>query len=498
VLTLPAVADKTFLVTIGDRSITGQVARDQLVGRWQVPVADVAVTTTGFDVYTGEAMAMGERTPIACLDAAASARMAVGEALTNLAAAAIGALGDVKLSANWMAAAGWPGEDARLYEAVRAVGAELCPALGLAIPVGKDSMSMRTVWKDGSVVRAAQPDRERVRARHRRAPHPHAGARPGSRPIAAAAGRPRPRAASPRRQRPGAGLRWGGRGATRRGRRRPSGGVLRRGQALRADGLLLAYHDRSDGGLYTTLAELVFASGVGLAVDLSTLAGHDLAVLFSEELGAVLQVSTAEAAQVAARLRDRGLVVHDVGAPSDDDTLTVRRDGRVLHAASRVALRALWSDTTWRMQRLRDDPASADEEHALRLDPAFRGLSMDLRCPSRPPPDEGVPAVLTGARPRVAILREQGVNGQLEMAAAFTRAGFEAVDVHMSDILAGRVTLDGFRGLAACGGFSYGDVLGAGGGWAKSTSTTRARARPSRASSPAPTPSRSASATAAR
>jgi phosphoribosylformylglycinamidine synthase len=467
VLTLPAVADKTFLVTIGDRSITGQVARDQLVGRWQVPVADVAVTTTGFDVYTGEAMAMGERTPIACLDAAASARMAVGEALTNLAAAAIGALGDVKLSANWMAAAGWPGEDARLYDAVRAVGAELCPALGLAIPVGKDSMSMRTVWKDGSVVAplslivsAFAPVTD-----VRRTSTPALVLDQGpSRLLLVDLGRGQHRLG-------GSALAqvFGGVGAVP-----PDvdhapdlAAFFAEVQALRADGLLWAYHDRSDGGLYATLAELVFASGVGLAVDLSTLAGHDLAVLFSEELGAVLQVSTAEAAQVAARLRDRGLVVHDVGTPSDDDTLTVRRDGRVLHAASRVALRALWSDTTWRMQRLRDDPASADEEHALRLDPAFRGLSMDLRFEASTA--EGVPAVLTGARPRVAILREQGVNGQLEMAAAFTRAGFEAVDVHMSDILAGRVTLDGFRGLAACGGFSYGDVLGAGGGWAKST-----------------------------
>ena len=446
VLLLPAVGDKTFLVTIGDRSITGLVARDQLVGPLQVPVADVAVTMTSYDVHTGEAMAMGERTPIAVLDAAASARMAVGEALTNLAAASVDKLSDVKLSANWMAAAGSPGEDARLYDAVKAVGTELCPALGIAIPVGKDSMSMRTVW-DGKtvtaplslIISAFSPVRD---VRRTLTPELQLDQGPtslvlfdlgqGKNRLGGSAlaqvfnevGETPPDVDSP------AALKE----------------FFETIQALNAEGKLLAYHDRSDGGLLVTLLEMAFASGTGL-----TITPTDLGALFSEELGAVVQVKDTDLPAVLAK----GASV--VATPRTDDRITL---GALSY--TRTELRALWSDTTWRMHRLRDDASCADEEHALRTDPKFTGLTAKLTF------DPSVRAPARTSRPRVAILREQGVNGQVEMAQAFTRAGFEAVDVHMSDLLEGRFDLSSFRGLAACGGFSYGDVLGAGGGWAKS------------------------------
>ncbi len=448
VLLLPAVGDKTFLVTIGDRSITGLVARDQMVGPLQVPVADVAVTMTSYDVYTGEAMAMGERTPIAVLDAAASARMAVGEALTNLAAATVEKLSDVKLSANWMAAAGSPGEDARLYDAVKAVGVELCPALGIAIPVGKDSMSMRTVW-DGKtvtaplslIISAFSPVRD---VRHTLTPELQLDQGPTSLVLFDL-----------------------GRGQNRLGGSALAQVFNETGetvpdvdspaalktffvliQALNAEGKLLAYHDRSDGGLLVTLLEMAFASGTGLSIETS-----ELAALFSEELGAVVQVRNSDLPAVLARFEGAQVVA----TPRTDDRITL---GALSY--TRTELRALWSDTTWRMHRLRDDASCADEEHALRTDPKFTGLTAKLSF------DANVRAPVRTLRPRVAILREQGVNGQVEMAQAFTRAGFEAVDVHMSDLLEGRFDLSGFRGLAACGGFSYGDVLGAGGGWAKS------------------------------
>ncbi|MFZ5446770.1 MAG: phosphoribosylformylglycinamidine synthase [Myxococcota bacterium] len=455
VLLLPTVADKSFLITIGDRSITGLVARDQFVGPLQVPVADVAVTMTSYDVHTGEAMAMGERTPLAVLDAAASARMAVGEALTNLAAASIAQLGAVKLSANWMAAAGAPGEDARLYDAVKAVGAELCPALGIAIPVGKDSMSMRTVW-DGKAVTA-----------------------PVSLIVSAFAPVSDVRRTLTPELRLDAGetalvlLDLGG------GKNRLGGSALAQVfnalgtetpdvdspkaladffalvQALNAEDKLLAYHDRSDGGLLVTLLEMAFASRCGLTLT----TGASLPELFSEELGAVVQVRRADVPEVLARCVALGLVAREVATPRTDDVISL--PGHLTH--TRTGLRALWSDTTWRLHRLRDDAGCADEEHALRTDVSFTGLTAKLTFD---------PAVRftprSAARPRVAILREQGVNGELEMAQAFTRAGFEAVDVHMSDLLDRRVSLADFRGLAACGGFSFGDVLGAGGGWAKS------------------------------
>jgi phosphoribosylformylglycinamidine synthase len=472
VLRLPTVADKTFLITIGDRSVTGMVARDQMVGRYQVPVADAAVTTTSYDVVTGEAMALGERTPVAVLDAPASARMAVAEAITNLACAPIEHLGKIKLSANWMAAASYPGEDAKLYDAVKAVGKELCPALGIAIPVGKDSMSMRTVWSEAGVEKSVvaplslivtgfapvtdvrkvltpelHPERDDARlllvdlgaGRHR------LGASALCQ-VYGAVGETPPDVDDPARLK----------------------GFFSAVQALNAAGLIDAYHDRSDGGLVVTLLEMAFAGGSGLDVDLSSLEGDDAAVLFSEELGAVLEVRAGSLAQVRAIFAAHGLsdLVHEIGRPVPGQRISIRRGGRALVDNTRSTLRGLWSETTFRMQSLRDDPSCAAEEQASRTDPddpgQFVKLSFDLT------EDVSAPFVQRGVRPRVAILREQGVNGQVEMAAAFDRAGFECVDVHMSDILAGRFDLAGVMGVVACGGFSYGDVLGAGEGWAKS------------------------------
>ncbi len=470
VLRLPSVADKTFLVTIGDRTVTGLVTRDQMVGPWQVPVADCAVTTSGYDGYTGEAMAMGERTPLALLDAAASARMAIGEALTNLAAAPVAALADVKLSANWMAAAGSPGEDAALHDAVRAVGMELCPVLGIAIPVGKDSMSMRTAWdaEDGPrevvaplslIVSAFAPVTD-----VRRVLTPQLRTDLGPTELLLV--------------------------DLGRGRNRLGGSALAQVhaqvgsappdlddpeafkafftalQALNADGLLLAYHDRSDGGLLATLCEMAFAGRAGIEVDLAPLGDDPLAALFCEELGAVLQVRSAELDTVAARLDQAG-DVHRLGPVNDGMRIVLRRGAEVALDAARADLHGAWSETTWRMQVLRDHPACADEEHARLLDgedPGLAGTSLTFD----PAEDVAAPMVATGARPRIAVLREQGVNGQVEMAAAFDRAGFTAVDVHMSDLLAARTGLEDFQGIVACGGFSYGDVLGAGEGWAKS------------------------------
>jgi len=473
VLQLPAVADKTFLITIGDRSVTGLVARDQMVGPWQVPCADVAVTATSYEGYTGEAMAMGERTPLALLDAAASARMAVGEAITNIAAAPIERLSDIKLSANWMAPAGHPGEDARLFDAVRAIGSELCPALGIAIPVGKDSMSMRTVWEEGNTKKSVTAPLSLIVSAFAKASDVRRVLTPEL-----------------RRDVPDSELllvdlglgrcRLGGSALfqvyARVGTSPPDldqaallSGFFQAIQELSAQGYLLAYHDRSDGGLFATLVEMAFAGGTGLAIDLSQLPGDARAVLFNEELGAVLQVRRSELAAVRAVFATHGLAaaVQSLGQLASGDRVRIARGGEVLFDEGRAALRALWSETTHVMQRLRDDAGCADQEHEARLDLRDPGLSVTL---SFNPNDDIVRSLVRagGARPRVAVLREQGVNGQVEMAAAFDRAGFDAVDVHMSDILSGRMNLADFRGLAACGGFSYGDVLGAGEGWAKS------------------------------
>ena len=471
VLRFPAVANKAFLVTIGDRTVGGMSSRDQMVGRWQVPVADVAVTTMGFDTVLGEALAMGERAPLAVIDAPASGRMAVGEALTNIAAARIGEIARVKLSANWMAAAGSPGEDAALFDTVRAVGLDLCPALGISIPVGKDSLSMRTAWRDADgdhevispvslVVTAFAPVAD-VRATLTPELQLEAGAtrlllvdlgagrdRLGGSCLAQvyqALGTDVPDVDDPKRLR----------------------AFFDVTQALLADGKLLAYHDRSDGGLVVALAEMMFATHVGVHVDLSALARRNglIGALFNEELGAVIQVRADDVPKVCEAFAAAGLgaAIHDIGGISRDGRLRVDADGKTVLEALGVDLLRTWSETSYRVQRLRDNPACADEEFAAIDKVGDPGLQAHLTFDPA-----SSPMIAKGARPRIAILREQGVNGQLEMAAAFDRAGFDAVDVHMSDIIEGRRALDGFRGVAACGGFSYGDVLGAGEGWAKS------------------------------
>ena len=470
VLRLPTVANKTFLVSIGDRSITGMVARDQMVGPWQVPVADVAVTVADFDGYRGEAMSVGERTPLALLNAAASGRMAIGEALTNIAAAAIGQLSDVKLSANWMAAAGHAGEDARLYETVHAVGMELCPALGIAIPVGKDSMSMKTVWQQ-------QGERREMSA-------PLSLIVSAFAPVVDVRRTLTPQLRTDKGDTDLVLIDLG------RGRNRLGGSALAQVyrqigdmppdvddatrlkamfvalQDLNRDGLILAYHDRSDGGLLVTLCEMAFAGRCGLDIDLSGLAQDDLSVLFNEELGVVLQVRHSDSDDVLNLLEHAGLgaCCQLIGTVNEGSEIRIRHGERLVYAEQRVALQQAWSQTTLQMQSLRDDPQCATEEFA-RIAETDPGLSVRLSFDH----NDDISAPFAESRhPRVAILREQGVNGQVEMAASFNKAGFECVDVHMSDILSGRVSLDGFQGLAACGGFSYGDVLGAGEGWAKS------------------------------
>ncbi|MBK80224.1 MAG: phosphoribosylformylglycinamidine synthase [Gammaproteobacteria bacterium] len=461
VLRFPAVASKQFLVTIGDRSITGLVAREQMVGPWQVPVADVAVTLAGFRTLRGEAFAMGERPPLALLDPAASARMAVAEAITNLCAADVPELGRTVLSANWMAAVGRNADEQALFDAVRAVGMELCPALGIAVPVGKDSLSMRTRWEDREV----------------------------SAPLTLIVSAFAPVADAGRTLTPQIRL---DAGDTRlllvdlgRGRNRLGGSALAQVYGQLGDvppdlddpadlirffetvqqenraGRLLAYHDRSDGGLLACVLEMAFAGRCGLELDVSAL-GEALPALFAEELGAVVQVRATDVAAVQAAFG--GLPCIDLGAPRADGAVVIRSGSGAVIESDRATLQARWSETSHRMQRLRDDPACADEEFES-IGENSPGLSAALGYD--PAEDVAAPFVSRG-RPRVAVLREQGVNGQIEMAAAFERAGFEPVDVHMSDLLGGTVSLDDFPALVACGGFSYGDVLGGGGGWAKS------------------------------
>jgi phosphoribosylformylglycinamidine synthase len=472
VLRLPSVADKTFLITIGDRSITGQVARDQMVGPWQVAVADLAVTISDYLGYSGEAMAIGERTPLALIDAPASGRMAIGEAITNLAAAAIDHIGDIKLSANWMAPAGHPGEDANLYETVEAVAMELCPALGIAIPVGKDSMSMKTVWEQAGARREVTAPVSLIVSAFapvtdvRRTLTPQLRTDLGdSDLILIDLGKGRNRlGASALAQVFG---QLGHRGPDLRDPQALQR-FFRVIQELNRDGLLLAYHDRSDGGLFATACEMAFAGRCGLRLQLDDLGDDDLKVLFNEELGAVIQVAHADADLVLKALHDAELGHHShvIGTVTAEQLITIERGGRSVFSAGRAELQQLWSETSSRMQTLRDNPACAEEEFARIADSDDPGLSVSLTFdPSENP---AAPMIASGARPSIAVLREQGVNGQIEMANAFHRAGFDAVDVHMSDIIEGRVGLEQFAGMVACGGFSYGDVLGAGEGWAKS------------------------------
>jgi phosphoribosylformylglycinamidine synthase len=466
VLAFPAVADKSFLIHIGDRTVGGLSARDQLVGPWQVPVGDAAVTAAGFEAYTGEAFAMGERTPVAIHDGPASARLAVAEALTNIAAADIGALADVRLSANWMAAAGHDNDDFTLFEMVKAVGEELCPALGIAIPVGKDSLSMRTVWKESGVDKAVTAPVSLIVSAFapvediRRTLTPELDRATDSALVLIDLGNGAQRlGGSCLAQSFG---QFGGAPPDLDDpeRLRAFFTALRE---LRAEGLPLAYHDRSDGGLFVTLAEMAFAAHSGLDIELDAAVGDPVAFLFAEELGAVVQVASKSVPRLAEILERHRLAHTVVGAPAAHGDVVIRRGGRELYRAPRIELQRKWSELTYRMQALRDDPDCAREAHESALDPADPGLNARLTFAL---PAERRAGAAAG-RPKVAVLREQGVNGQLEMAAALDRAGFAAHDVHMSDLLSGRAELDGYRGLVACGGFSYGDVLGAGEGWAK-------------------------------
>ncbi|MEW8507982.1 MAG: phosphoribosylformylglycinamidine synthase [Candidatus Thiodiazotropha sp.] len=471
VLRLPTVANKTFLITIGDRSVTGMVTRDQMVGPWQVPVADLAVTSSGLMGYTGEAMAMGERTPLALLDAPASGRMAIGEAITNIAAASIDKLSDIKLSANWMAPAGHPGEDVKLYETVKAVGMELCPALGIAIPVGKDSMSMKTVWQEGDRARAVTAPLSLIVSAFAPVKDVRLTLTPMLRDDAGDSDLILIDLGKGKNRLGGSALAQVYRQIGHHGADLDDPDALGRFfaliQELNHGDLLLAYHDRSDGGLFATLCEMAFAGRCGVSVEIDDLGDDDLSLLFNEELGAVIQVRHNDTDDVLKMLNDQGLgrCSYVIGTLNSDDRIEVMRAGKEVLSGSRVEFQQAWSETTRQMQAMRDNPVCAQEEfdRIAENDPGIQVvLSFD------PDDDLTSPMIATGVRPEMAILREQGVNGQLEMAAAFHRAGFECVDVHMSDIIEGRISLSRFRGLVACGGFSYGDVLGAGEGWAKS------------------------------
>ncbi|MEF2485132.1 phosphoribosylformylglycinamidine synthase [Vibrio mimicus] len=472
VLRLPAVAEKTFLITIGDRSVTGLVARDQMVGPWQVPVANCAVTAASFDSYHGEAMSMGERTPVALLDFGASARLAVGEAITNIAATDIGDLKRIKLSANWMSPAGHPGEDAGLYEAVKAVGEELCPALGITIPVGKDSMSMKTKWQENGEQKEVTSPLSLIITAFARVEDIRKTVTPQLRTDLGDSSLV---------------LIDLGNGQNRLGATalaqvykqlgdKPAdvdNAVQLKGffdalQILVRNDKLVAYHDKGDGGLFVTLAEMAFAGHCGIKANIETLGDDALATLFNEELGAVVQVKNDELNSVLATLASHGLEAcsHVIGEVEASDRLLITRGEEVLIERSRTELRTIWAEMTHKMQALRDNSACADQEFAAKQDNRDPGLNASLTYDVLS--DVAAPYIAKGARPKMAILREQGVNSHVEMAAAFDRAGFDAVDVHMSDILTGQTVLDAYQGLVACGGFSYGDVLGAGEGWAKS------------------------------
>lgn len=469
VLRHPTVASKSFLITIGDRSVGGLVSRDQMVGPWQVPVADCGVTTLGFETNRGEAMAMGERTPVAVIDAAAASRMAVGEALTNITSADV-KLPEVKLSCNWMAACGTEGEDAKLFDAVKAAS-DFCCALGISVPVGKDSLSMRTAWDDqgekksvtspvslivsaaapvGDVALTVTPELRDIPSVMVLADLGCGRARMGGSILAQVAQRFGDTA--PDCEDPAMLARF--MGAVR---------------TLAAEGAIVAYHDRADGGLASTAAEMMFASRLGMTLDLTSLTKDaDLfAALFNEELGALMQVPADKVDRVVEVMREAGLtsICHFVGEVTNDDTLTIKANDTEVAKLARVDLQKAWTEVSWQIARGRDNPACADSEFA-RIERA-EDTGLFAKTTFNVDEDIVAPMINTGARPKLAVLREQGVNSQTEMAAAFTRAGFDAYDVHMTDLLTGRADLAEFVGLACAGGFSYGDVLGAGGGWAK-------------------------------
>ncbi|MCI6873243.1 phosphoribosylformylglycinamidine synthase [Hallerella sp.] len=460
VLANPSVADKTFLITIGDRSVTGMIARDQMVGPWQVPVADVAVTTATLDSNEGEAMSIGERAPVALISPAASARMAVAEALTNMAAASIDDMGRINLSANWMASPNYEGDGADLYEAVQSIGMELCPELGITIPVGKDSMSMSTVWEDEKgkhnvtapisvVISAFAPVAD---ARITLTPVLQKKA---SRLLLVDLARGKNRMGASIAAQVFCEL---GNTAPDVDNAKELRTFFETVQKLNKAQKILAYHDKSDGGLFVTALEMAFAGHTGVTLDVSALKGSLIEILFNEELGAVLQVADENVSAVKDAFAAAGLgdCVTDVGTLNDSYEFIVGD-----YKAGISELRSIWSDTTRRIAALRDNPECAESEYQLKLEQDDPGISPKVTFDVSVKKDYE-------SRPKMAILREQGVNGEVEMAAAFDRAGFESIDVHMTDILSGKISLKDFQGLVACGGFSYGDVLGAGEGWAKS------------------------------
>ena len=469
VLRYPAVADKSFLIHIGDRTVGGLSVRDQMIGPWQVPVSDVAITSSGFNAFTGEAMAMGERTPLATLNAPASGRMAVAEAITNIAAAPIDDIRKIRMSANWMAAAGHPGEDARLFDTVKAVGDELCRELGIAIPVGKDSLSMRARWQDGDdeyqvvapvslIISAFAPVSD---VRRHLTPQLQAIDEPSYLLLFDLGDGKHRLGGSCLAQ---AFLRTGG-DTPDIDDGKMLGNLFSAIQELNSRGMLLAYHDRSDGGLLATAAEMMFASRLGISLALNGSHKDILAQLFNEEAGALVQVAKSKLYQVQMVLDRNGIKADAIGRVEGDAVLTVRSDDKIVLQLDRKTMQNEWSGMSYRIQALRDNPATAKEEFDSISDDNDPGLHASL---SFAPGDDITRPFRGAAKPRVAILREQGVNSQYEMAAAFMRAGFAAVDVHMSDLLSGDDELSNYQGLVACGGFSFGDVLGAGGGWAKS------------------------------
>jgi phosphoribosylformylglycinamidine synthase len=474
VLRLPAVANKNFLITIADRSVTGTVARDQMTGPWQTPVADSSVVLNSYRNYQGQAMAMGERTPVSLVSAPASGRMAIGEALTNLASSAVGALKNVKLSANWMCACGEDGEDASLYDTVKAVGKDLCPRLGIAIPVGKDSLSMRTVWETSG------GETEKMTA-------------PLSLVISAFSPVPDVRlCATPDLKKADSALYVLDLG---RGRNRLGGSALAQAfncigsdtpdvddpgllarcfaaiQQMHEEHLLLAYHDRSDGGLAATLAEMAIAGRRGMDVETGSLGQEPVSALFAEELGAVVQVEEGKTGRFAEIVEAHALsgICHRIGSVRNDDMFVLAHDRHTVFAARVNELNSWWSELTYRMQSLRDNPDCAREEYDALKSSDDPGMNLFLSFDEQKVQAQSQTInINAGARPRVAILREQGVNGHVEMAAAFHAAGFEPVDIQMTELFDESAHLADCSGLVACGGFSYGDVLGAGSGWAKS------------------------------
>ncbi|HCV92424.1 MAG TPA: phosphoribosylformylglycinamidine synthase, partial [Gammaproteobacteria bacterium] len=467
ILQLPTVASKNFLITIGDRSVTGMVARDQFVGPWQVPVADCAISLADYVGYQGEIMSLGEKTPLALVNAESAARMTIGEALTNMLGGYVEDIHHISLSANWMSASGHPGEDAKLFAAVKSVGMDLCPELGLTVPVGKDSMSMRSSWVENGEDKAVTA--------------------PLSLIITAFAKTPDARLQiTPLLNTDEASELWLidlGFGQNRMGGSCLAQVYNQVGDVapnlddsavfksfftvinqLNKDGLISAYHDRSDGGVITTLLEMAFTSHCGLDIQANE---QNIADLFNEELGCVIQVSNNNKDAVTQALMTAGLsdCTRHIASINDTDSIQIQTNDEVLFEQPRAQLQSLWSSTSYEIAKLRDNPQCAEEEFASIIEDT-KGLKTDLSFDHNQ--SISAPYIATNAKPKIAILREQGINGQVEMAAAFNKAEFDAIDVHMSDILSGRISLADFKGLVACGGFSYGDVLGAGRGWASS------------------------------